>query len=89
MLSHLLRSSFYHDICPYSYYNSRFDTAQTISASYPADLNRTDWYDHVTEQATKLAKVSTLLARYLYRQATGNDTDVVADESTVGSLSLS
>ena len=39
----------------------------------------------MTEQATRLAKVSTLLARYLYRQATGNDTDVVADESTVSS----
>ena len=71
----------------FRYYNSRFDTAKTINASYPADLNRTDWYDYVTDQANRLAKVSTLLARYLYREATGNDTDVMtADETTVSSL---
>lgn len=68
------------------YYNSRFDTKQTINASYPADLNKTDWYDHVTEQAERLAKVSTLLARYLYKEATGEATDLSANESTVTHL---
>ena len=67
------------------YYNSRFDVARAINASYPTDLNRTDWYDYVTVQAKELASVSTLLARYLYQEATGKSapSSLTANSSTV------
>ena len=69
------------------YYNSRLDIASAIRADY-GNLNRTDWYDHVTEQAKNLTAVATLLARQLYRLATNDNStdDIVAKNTTVSYL---
>ena len=48
--------------------------------------NATDAYNVVTDQATNLTAVATLLARSLYKLATGNNASdtLLADEMTVG-----
>ncbi|XP_033759066.1 LOW QUALITY PROTEIN: nicastrin-like [Pecten maximus] len=59
------------------YYNSRFDRASTIQANSTS-------YDMVTEQAQKLTKVATTLARSLFLLATdGNTTEVEANVTSV------
>ncbi|ESO93681.1 hypothetical protein LOTGIDRAFT_104663, partial [Lottia gigantea] len=55
------------------FYNSRLDLPDFINASYPDDLNETEKYDYVTEQAKALTHVSTVLAQFLYKLTTGED----------------
>lgn len=70
------------------YYNSRFDLANSIRASYPVSLNKTEWYDYVTPQASNLSQVATLLARYLFHAVTGKNAtmNLTADNTTVTHL---
>lgn len=53
-------------------------------------VNETDRYDYVTEQARNLTQVASLLAKFLYTLATGdNNTDEVeANETSVSNQSL-
>lgn len=66
------------------YYNSRFDVPAAIKMNY-GGVNRSEWYDHVTEQAQQLTKVSNILAKFLFSLATSsNNTDnIEVNETTV------
>ncbi|XP_072284734.1 nicastrin isoform X2 [Pyxicephalus adspersus] len=66
------------------YYNSMYDTAETIKMEYPSGLPQEEALEYVTETAQALSEVATLLAKTLYQLAGGNDTvDIKADPHTV------
>ncbi|KAL5020567.1 hypothetical protein ScPMuIL_003459 [Solemya velum] len=70
------------------FYNSRLDVAKTINETYPPDLNETERYDYITEQAKMLANVSTTIARALYNLSTGDTPprEIEADPQTVAHM---
>ncbi|XP_041373113.1 nicastrin-like isoform X2 [Gigantopelta aegis] len=63
------------------YFNSRLDLPQFINAS-------SDHYDNVTEQSEELTKLSTAIARMLYKLSTGKDASdsLSVDPMTVAHL---
>lgn len=68
------------------YYNSRYDTHDTISMVYPDGLPQNETYDYVTDGAKHLTKVATALARTVFNLTTGSTEgadEIQADNSTI------
>ncbi|KAM4014063.1 nicastrin isoform 2-T2 [Anomaloglossus baeobatrachus] len=66
------------------YYNSMYDTPESIHMNYPSGLSKDEALNYVTEAAQSLSEVATLLARTLYLQAGGNNTaGIQADVKSV------
>ena len=73
----------------FRYYNSRYDLPANIQADYPEGVPENMTYDYMTAQAKHLYKVSTVLARSLYRMATGTSAEsVVVSNATVRNFFL-
>ncbi|AWP03680.1 putative nicastrin [Scophthalmus maximus] len=68
------------------FYESMYDNAEYLNVSYPPNLTPEEQLRFVTESAKALTEVATLVARALYRQAGGAETQLVninADSQTV------
>ncbi|XP_075049214.1 nicastrin isoform X2 [Mixophyes fleayi] len=66
------------------YYNSMYDTADSIRMKYPSGLSKDEALNYVTEAAQALSEVATVLAKTLYQLAGGNDTvEIKADPQSV------
>ncbi|XP_063803017.1 nicastrin isoform X2 [Pseudophryne corroboree] len=66
------------------YYNSMYDTAESIKINYPSGLSEDEELEHITEAAQALSEVATVLAKTLYQLAGGNDTaEIKADAQSV------
>ncbi|KAM9294561.1 nicastrin [Gastrophryne carolinensis] len=59
------------------YYNSMYDTAETIRVEYPSGLPEEQALEYVTNTAEALAEVATLLARTLYQLAGGQNASAI------------
>ncbi|XP_031415855.1 nicastrin [Clupea harengus] len=71
------------------YYESVYDNAAYLNASYPPDLTPEEQLEHVTDAALALADVATLVARSLYLQAGGEESqipNITADPKIVTQL---
>lgn len=55
------------------YYESMYDNAEYLNISYPSNLTADEQLDHITETATALTEVATMVARALYVQAGGEE----------------
>uniref|UniRef100_A0A8D3DN16 Nicastrin n=1 Tax=Scophthalmus maximus TaxID=52904 RepID=A0A8D3DN16_SCOMX len=69
-----------------AFYESMYDNAEYLNVSYPPNLTPEEQLRFVTESAKALTEVATLVARALYRQAGGAETQLVninADSQTV------
>ncbi|KAF7648454.1 hypothetical protein LDENG_00156850 [Lucifuga dentata] len=55
------------------YYQSMYDTAEYLNLTYPSNLTAEEQLEHITDTARALAKVATMVARALYKQAGGAD----------------
>lgn len=68
------------------YYQSMFDNADNLKMTYPPDLTPEEQLNHVTDTAKSLAEVATMVARALYIQSGGEESQVSsikADNLTV------
>ncbi|XP_045210180.2 nicastrin-like isoform X2 [Mercenaria mercenaria] len=70
------------------FYNSRLDLASEIKANCEKGSNKSECYNTVSEQAKNLTQIADMLAKFLYKLATGENStnDVVVDENTVNHL---
>uniref|UniRef100_A0A8C5BWS9 Nicastrin n=1 Tax=Gadus morhua TaxID=8049 RepID=A0A8C5BWS9_GADMO len=69
-----------------SFFESMYDNAEYLNLTFPAGLTPEEQFNYVTDTAKGLAKVATLAARTLYRQAGGAEerlAGINADELTV------
>ncbi|KAM4551222.1 nicastrin [Odontesthes bonariensis] len=58
------------------YYESMFDNAEYLNVSYPPNLTPEEQLEFVTDTAKALAEVATMVARALYAQAGGEETQL-------------
>ncbi|XP_028284046.1 nicastrin [Parambassis ranga] len=58
------------------YYESMFDNAEYLNVSYPPNLTPEEQLEFVTDTAKALTEVATIVARALYIQAGGADTQL-------------
>ncbi|XP_074508186.1 nicastrin [Sebastes fasciatus] len=68
------------------FYESMYDNAEYLNVSYPPNLTPEEQLDFVTDTAEALTEVATLVARALYIQAGGAETQlssITADRLTV------
>ncbi|KAM6918154.1 nicastrin [Xenentodon cancila] len=63
------------------YYESMFDTADYLTISYPPNLTPDEQLEFVTDTAKDLTKVATMVARALYAQAGGEETQLSSIEA--------
>ncbi|KAG5285800.1 hypothetical protein AALO_G00007580 [Alosa alosa] len=71
------------------YYESVYDNADYLNVSYPPDLTLEEQLEYVTDIARALTNVSTLVARSLYLQAGGEESqleNISADSKIVTQL---
>ncbi|KAL2096866.1 hypothetical protein ACEWY4_006073 [Coilia grayii] len=71
------------------YYESVYDNAAYLNVTYPSDLTPEEQLVFVTDTAKALAEVATLVARSLYLQAGGEDSqldNITADPNIVTQL---
>ncbi|XP_062375534.1 nicastrin [Sardina pilchardus] len=71
------------------YYESVYDNAAYLNVSYPSGLTPEEQLEYVTDIARDLTNVSTLVARSLYLQAGGEESqlqNISADSKTVTQL---
>ncbi|XP_048019612.1 LOW QUALITY PROTEIN: nicastrin [Megalobrama amblycephala] len=71
------------------YYESMYDDAENLNVSYPPNLSPEEKLVYETEAAKSLAEVATLVARSLYKQAGGDDSNlnnITADPKIVAQL---
>ncbi|XP_030219147.1 nicastrin [Gadus morhua] len=72
-----------------SFFESMYDNAEYLNLTFPAGLTPEEQFNYVTDTAKGLAKVATLAARTLYRQAGGAEerlAGINADELTVAHM---
>ncbi|KAM4556142.1 nicastrin [Fundulus diaphanus] len=60
------------------YYQSMFDNADNLKMSYPPNLTPEEQLNHVTDTAKSLAELATMVARALFVQAGGEESQVGA-----------
>nr|XP_061795109.1 nicastrin-like [Nerophis lumbriciformis] len=68
------------------FYESMYDNAEYLSVSYPQNMTQEEQLQFVTDTAKALAEVATVVARALYRQAGGEQsqlTNINADAQIV------
>uniref|UniRef100_A0A3Q0S248 Nicastrin n=1 Tax=Amphilophus citrinellus TaxID=61819 RepID=A0A3Q0S248_AMPCI len=58
------------------YYESMYDNAEYLNMSYPPDLTPEEQLEYITDTAKALTEVATLVARALYTQAGGSDSQL-------------
>ncbi|XP_017266646.1 nicastrin isoform X2 [Kryptolebias marmoratus] len=71
------------------YYQSMFDNANYLNLSYPPDLTPEEQLNFVTDTAKALTKVATMVARTLFVQAGGDETqsqNIQADDLLVSRM---
>ncbi|KAF4117914.1 nicastrin [Onychostoma macrolepis] len=71
------------------YYESMYDDAENLNVSYPPDLSPDEQLGYETDEAKSLAEVATLVARSLYIQAGGDESNlsnITADPKIVAQL---
>ncbi|CAL8278900.1 unnamed protein product [Lota lota] len=71
------------------YFESMYDNTEYLNLTFPADLPPEQQFTYITDTAKGLAKVATMVARTLYKQAGGADemlASINADELTVAQM---
>ncbi|XP_076438260.1 nicastrin-like [Babylonia areolata] len=63
------------------YYNSHWDLPSKVKWDHPPGLNSTEWYDTDTVLSSRITRLATALARYLFWAAMGRDP--TSDEAKV------
>eukprot|EP00064_Thunnus_orientalis_P016138 superscaffoldBa00003136_g16201 len=59
------------------FYESMYDNAEYLNISYPPNLTPEEQLEFVTDTAKALTEVATMVARALYKQAGGADTQLI------------
>ncbi|CAF92655.1 unnamed protein product, partial [Tetraodon nigroviridis] len=68
------------------FYESMYDNAEYFNISYPSNMTQEEQFDFLTDTAKSLTEVATMVARTLYLQAGGAETqldNINADAQTV------
>ncbi|XP_035287420.1 nicastrin [Anguilla anguilla] len=68
------------------YYESLYDNAEYLNVTYPPNLSPEEQLEYVTDTAKALAELATVVARSLYRQAEGEESQlakIIADPKIV------
>ncbi|KAJ8272554.1 hypothetical protein GJAV_G00090570 [Gymnothorax javanicus] len=71
------------------YYESLYDNAEYLNVTYPPDLNPEEQLEHITDTAKALTGLATVVARALYKQAEGDESQlskITADNTTVARM---
>uniref|UniRef100_A0A8C5HU84 Nicastrin n=1 Tax=Gouania willdenowi TaxID=441366 RepID=A0A8C5HU84_GOUWI len=71
------------------YYESMYDNAEYLNVSYPENMTSEEQLEHFPETVKTLTEVATLVARALYVQAGGNETqlaNITADPQIVNQM---
>ncbi|KAM9845144.1 LOW QUALITY PROTEIN: nicastrin [Aulostomus maculatus] len=59
------------------FYESMYDNTEYLNLSYPSNLTQDEQLEFVTETAKTLTEVATMVARVLYKQAGGEDSQMI------------